>query len=86
MGKTAVSLAAARAAAAGFADGSLLLRLDQLRDEALLPHTIAAALRLPGQYTRSRLDVLVDVLVARLDEHVGDRGCDDILLLLVTMR
>ena len=29
---------------------------------------------------------LLDVLVARLDEHVGDRGCDDILLLLVTMR
>jgi hypothetical protein len=24
--------------------------------------------------------------VARLDEHVGDRRCDDILLLLVTMR
>jgi hypothetical protein len=62
VGKTAVSLAAARAAAAGFADGSLLLRLDRLRDEALLPHTIAAALRLPDQYTRSRLDVLVDQL------------------------
>ena len=29
---------------------------------------------------------LLDVLVARLDEHVGDRACDDILLLLVTMR
>ncbi len=29
---------------------------------------------------------LLDVLVARLDEHVGNRGCDDILLLLVTMR
>ena len=29
---------------------------------------------------------LLDVLVARLDEHVGDRRCDDILLLLVTMR
>jgi hypothetical protein len=29
---------------------------------------------------------LLDVLVARLDEHVGDRVCDDILLLLVTMR
>ena len=43
VGKTAVSLAAARAAAAGFADGSLLLRLDTLRDETLLPHTIAAA-------------------------------------------
>jgi serine phosphatase RsbU (regulator of sigma subunit) len=27
---------------------------------------------------------LLDVLVAALDEHVGDRGCDDILLLLVT--
>ena len=29
---------------------------------------------------------LLDILVARLDEHVGDRRCDDILLLLVTMR
>ena len=53
VGKTAVSLAAARAAAADSADGSLLLRLDRLRDEALLTHTIAAALRLPDQYTRS---------------------------------
>ena len=62
VGKTAVSLAAARMAAEGFADGSLLLRLDSLRDETLLPHTIAAALRLSDQYTRSRLDVLVDQL------------------------
>ena len=29
---------------------------------------------------------LLDFLVARLDEHVGDRRCDDILLLVVTMR
>ena len=29
---------------------------------------------------------LLDVMVAGLDEHVGDRACDDILLLLVTMR
>jgi serine phosphatase RsbU (regulator of sigma subunit) len=29
---------------------------------------------------------LLDVLVARLDEHVGEHACDDILLLLVTMR
>jgi serine phosphatase RsbU (regulator of sigma subunit) len=29
---------------------------------------------------------LLDTLTARLEEHVGDRGCDDILLLLVTMR
>jgi serine phosphatase RsbU (regulator of sigma subunit) len=29
---------------------------------------------------------LLDALAARLEEHVGDRGRDDILLLLVTMR
>jgi serine phosphatase RsbU (regulator of sigma subunit) len=29
---------------------------------------------------------LLDTLVTGLEEHVGDRGCDDILLLLVTMR
>ncbi len=29
---------------------------------------------------------LLDALVTRLDDHVGDRGSDDILLLLVTMR
>ncbi len=67
VGKTAVSLAAARAAARSFADGSLLLRLDALRDEALLPHTIAAALRLPDEFTRSRLEVLIDQL---RDRHV----------------
>ena len=44
VGKTAVTLAAAGAAAGSFADGSLLLRLDTLRDEILLPHTILAAL------------------------------------------
>jgi predicted ATPase len=67
VGKTAVSLAAASAAAGSFADGSLLLRLDTLRDEALLPHTIAAALRLPDQFSRDRLDVLTDQL---RDRHV----------------
>jgi predicted ATPase len=59
VGKTAVSLAAARAAAAGFADGSLLLRLDRLRDEALLPPcpkmqvlaTSREPLRVPGKTT-----------------------------------
>ena len=29
---------------------------------------------------------LLDALASCLEEHVGDRGCDDILLLLVTMR
>jgi predicted ATPase len=59
VGKTAVSLAAERAAAAGFADGSLLLRLDRLRDEALLPPcpkmqvlaTSREPLRVPGETT-----------------------------------
>jgi hypothetical protein len=53
VGKTAVSLAAAAAAAGNFADGALLVRLDTLRDEALLPHTIMAALQLPDRFTRS---------------------------------
>jgi serine phosphatase RsbU (regulator of sigma subunit) len=29
---------------------------------------------------------LLDALVASLEDHVGDRGCDDILLLLVTLQ
>jgi predicted ATPase len=62
VGKTAVGLAAASAAAGGFADGSLLLRLDALRDEALLPHTIAAALELPDDFSRGRLPVLAEQL------------------------
>jgi predicted ATPase len=61
-GKTAVSLAAASVAAGSFADGSLLLRLDTLRDEVLLPHTISAALRLPDRFTHSPLEVLTDQL------------------------
>jgi predicted ATPase len=65
VGKTAVGLAAATAAASGFADGSLLLRLDALRDETLLPHTIAAALQLPDDFTRGSLPVLA--------EQLGDR-------------
>jgi predicted ATPase len=62
VGKTAVGLAAAAAAAGSFADGSLLLRLDPLRDEALLPHTIAAALQLPDDFTRGSLPVLAGQL------------------------
>jgi len=61
-GKTAVGLTAASAAASGFADGSLLLPLEGLRDEALLPHTIAAALQLPDDFARGRLPVLAEQL------------------------
>jgi len=62
VGKTAVTLAAAGTAASGFADGGLLLRLESLRDEALLPHTIAAALELPDDFARGRLPVLAEQL------------------------
>jgi len=62
VGKTAVSLAAAGAVAGSFADGSLLLRLDTLRDEVLLPHTIIAALRRPDRFTGRPLEVLTEQL------------------------
>jgi predicted ATPase len=61
VGKTAVSVAAA-AAAGNFADGTLLVRLDTLRDEALLPHTIMATLQVPDRFTRSPLEVLTSQL------------------------
>ncbi|MDQ2811919.1 MAG: hypothetical protein M3Z75_08575 [Actinomycetota bacterium] len=62
VGKTAVGLEVAASAAADFADGAVLVRLDTLRDEALLPHSILAALRLPDRFTRRPLEVLVDQL------------------------
>jgi predicted ATPase len=61
-GKTAVAMAAAAAAAGNFTDGALLVGLDTLRDEALLPHTIMAALAVPDRFTRSPLDVLTSQL------------------------
>jgi len=62
VGKTAVGLAAAAAAAGNFTDGALLVRLDTLRDEALLPHTIMATLQVPDRFTRSPLEVLTSQL------------------------
>jgi predicted ATPase len=67
VGKTAVSLAAAARAAADFAGGAVLVRLDALRDETLLPHSILAAVGLPDRFTRSPLEVLVDQL---RDRHI----------------
>jgi predicted ATPase len=62
VGKTALSVAAAAAAAGNFADGALVVRLDTLRDEVLLPHTIMAALQVPDRFTRSPLEVLTSEL------------------------
>ena len=42
-----------------FPDGSVLIRLDALQDEVLLPRTIAAAMRLPDRLGGSPLDVLI---------------------------
>ena len=67
VGKTAVSLAAAACAAANFAGGVVLVRLDALRDEALLPHSILAAVGLPDRFTSSPLEVLVGQL---RDRHI----------------
>jgi predicted ATPase len=53
VGKTATSIAAALGidtVPAGFPDGLALIRLDGLRDETLLPHTVAAALLLPDAF------------------------------------
>jgi len=75
VGKTAVSL---EAAAANFADGAVLVRLDALRDETLLPHSILAALRYPDPLTSSPLQVLVDQLRDRHMLLVFD-NCEHLL-------
>jgi predicted ATPase len=62
VGKTAVGLAAASAVSGNLADGALLVRLDTLRDDALLPHTVAAAAWLEDRFTGSGLDVLLSQL------------------------
>jgi serine phosphatase RsbU (regulator of sigma subunit) len=52
-----------------------------------LTQVTAEALRLAGGAGGGRAGGgLLDALVTRLEDHVGDRGGDDILLLLVTMR
>jgi predicted ATPase len=65
VGKTAAGVAAAAGVAGNFAEGTALIRLDSLRDEALLPHTIAQALRLPDRYDASPLEVLAAELGTR---------------------
>ena len=60
VGKTAATIAAVAAAGGGGrVDGKVLVRLDALQDESLLPHTIAAALRLPDTFDVSPLDALI---------------------------
>jgi predicted ATPase len=63
-GKTAAAIAAA-AAANSYPHGVWLIRLDTLQDETLLPHTIAAAMRLPDTFDASPLEALIGELQAR---------------------
>jgi predicted ATPase len=62
VGKTAVGLEAAGAVTGNFADGTMLVRLDALRDGTLLPHTVVAALLLEDRFASSTLDVLLGQL------------------------
>ena len=65
VGKTATSIAAAMSASRQYADGVSLIRLDALADEALLPHSIAAAMLLPDSFNASPLTALTDELMTR---------------------
>jgi len=67
VGKTAAAIAAAAGGGGRFPDGAWLIGLDALRDEALLPHTIAAALALPDTFGASPLEVLIGEL---RDKHL----------------
>ena len=76
------------AVAVGDGDQLLLYTdgVSEARDEAGRFFPLAQVTADTIRDTGSDRAPLLDVLVARLDEHVDDRGSDDILLLLVTMR
>jgi predicted ATPase len=88
VGKTAVTIAAATAAK-DFPDGVWPVALGQLRDQALVPHTVAQYLSVPDYLSRTRLDSLAGELRSRrllliLDtcEHLA-RGCADLAAALL---
>jgi predicted ATPase len=62
VGKTSLTLAVAAAASRGFRDGVWPVPLGQLRDAALVPHTVALALGVPDQLRRDRLGALTSEL------------------------
>jgi predicted ATPase len=89
VGKTAAAIAAAAAMAESLADGAWLVTLDPLRNEDLLPQTVADALKVPDLLTGSRLEALVSELRYRrvlvvLDtcEHLA-RACSDLAMTLL---
>ncbi|MCL2583463.1 MAG: AAA family ATPase [Streptosporangiales bacterium] len=65
VGKTRLARRAAAAAEASFPDGVRLVELSRLHDPQLLANTVAAALALPEQDPRPRLDQVLDYLAGR---------------------
>ena len=73
VGKTRLALRAAKQAGPSYADGACLAELSGLRDGALLPDTVAAALGMPAQDGHTQLRAVLD--------YLGDRR---LLLILDT--
>jgi predicted ATPase/DNA-binding CsgD family transcriptional regulator len=85
VGKTRVALRAAAEVSGWFADGVCFAELGGVRDQDLVPHTVAACLGLPQQDARSGADAVIDYLSERqvllvLDtcEHVIG-GCEPLV-------
>ncbi len=65
VGKTSVALRATSRAADRYPDGAWIVELSGLGDPELLPNTVASALGLPEQDTRSPVDAVLDHLTDR---------------------
>jgi len=65
VGKTRLALRVATELRRSFADGAWLVDLSQLRDAALVTHTVRESLRIPDETGRSQLAVLADHLGRR---------------------
>jgi predicted ATPase/DNA-binding CsgD family transcriptional regulator len=79
VGKTRVARRATEQAAAGYRDGICFVPLSALRDDKLLPHTVARELGLPEQSRGSQLDAVLThlrdqslLLVLDTCEHIID--------------
>src|ERR1700722_3028464 len=74
VGKSRITLRAAKRFANRFDDGVYLAELAGLHDPELLPHTIATCLGLPEQDTRAPLDAVLEYLRERRVLLILDNG------------
>jgi predicted ATPase len=65
VGKSRVALRAARTVAGRFAGGAGLVDIGALRNDAIISHVVASALRITDQTARPQLEVLADFLADR---------------------